>query len=94
MGSADAVFDIRVTASAGRDEVRLSDGGPLIVRVKEPPVRGKANRAVLKLLARKLGVPRSSIRIEAGESGRNKRVRVDGGGEAFKRVFGPPASNL
>jgi uncharacterized protein (TIGR00251 family) len=92
MVSPDITFSVKVIPSANRDEVLLSDGDEVVVRVKEPPVRGKANRAVIKALAAKLGVARSAVRIEAGATGRRKRVRVEKGREAFERIFGavPP----
>ena len=54
-----------------------------MVRVKEPPIEGKANRAVLKLLARHFGVPESRLRIVSGLTGKNKVIEVmpvQGGG--------------
>jgi uncharacterized protein (TIGR00251 family) len=59
------------------------DGDVYVVRVKAPPVEGKANRAVLKLLAKHFGVPESRLRIVSGLSSKNKVVEVmpvQGGG--------------
>lgn len=51
-------------------------GGPLLrVRVAAPPDGGKANAAVLKLVARALGVPKSALSIERGVALRDKLVR-------------------
>ena len=47
-----------------------------VVRVKEPPIEGKANRAVLKLLARHFEVPESRLRIVSGLTSKNKVVEV------------------
>ena len=62
--------------SRTEDVTREMDGGIYVVRVKEPPVEGKANRAALKLLARHLGVPESRLRIASGHGSRNKVVEV------------------
>jgi uncharacterized protein (TIGR00251 family) len=69
--------------SKTEDVTKEIDGNVYMVRVKEPPVEGKANRAVLKLLARHFGVPESRLRIVSGLSSKNKVVEVmsaQGGG--------------
>ena len=52
------------------------------VRVAAPPERGAANRAVLELLARTLGVPPASVRLVSGQASRDKMVEVAGMGPA------------
>jgi len=69
--------------SKTEDVTKEMDGDVYVVRVKEPPIEGKANRAVLKLLARHFGVPESRLRIVTGLSSKNKVVEVkpvEGGG--------------
>ena len=58
------------------------------MRVAAPPERGKANDAVLALLAETLAVPRSSLSIVAGEGSRDKVVELRGveAGEAERRL--------
>jgi uncharacterized protein (TIGR00251 family) len=48
----------------------------LEIRVAEAPADGAANAAVLKLLARKLGLPKGSIEIVSGETSRHKRIAL------------------
>ena len=50
----------------------------LIVRVKEPPKEGKANRAAIALLAGFYNVPRSSVSIISGLGARKKVVEIHG----------------
>jgi uncharacterized protein len=50
------------------------------VRVSAPPERGAANRAVLELLADRLGVPRAAVRLVSGQASRDKIVEVAGMG--------------
>jgi len=63
---------------AARSALIGTHGGALKVKVKAPPVEGKANRALLDLLAGVLAVPRGRLTLMSGEQSRNKRVRVDG----------------
>ena len=56
--------------------------GVLRVRVSAPPVDGAANEALLRLLAKRFGVPRSALRIVSGETSRMKVVEIDGLDEA------------
>ena len=52
--------------------------GELRARVAAPAVDGAANHAILRLIAEQMDVPRTSVRLAAGASGRRKLVTVDG----------------
>jgi uncharacterized protein (TIGR00251 family) len=52
------------------------EGDTFIIKVKEPPREGKANQAVIKLLARHFGVSQSQVRILSGFKSRNKVIEV------------------
>jgi uncharacterized protein len=52
--------------------------GRLVVRVTAPPVDGAANTAVIDALAAALGVPKRQLSLVAGETARNKTVRIGG----------------
>jgi uncharacterized protein len=69
---------VRVTARAGRDELAGLRDGVLHVRVSAPPIDGKANRAVCKLIARAVGVGKASVRVTKGERSRDKVVEIEG----------------
>jgi uncharacterized protein (TIGR00251 family) len=74
---------LRVTPNAGLDRIEgfesRDDGTTVLrVRVRAVPDKGKANAAVIALLGKTLGVPRSSISLVAGETSRHKTLRVDG----------------
>ena len=69
---------IRVQPRAKRTEVAGERGGAVVIRVSAPPVDGKANEAVCRLIAERVGVPKSAVRIVRGESARDKVVRIDG----------------
>lgn len=69
--------DVVVQPRASREGLSLH-GDLLKISVNAPPVDGKANEAVLRVLAGALGVPRGAIEILRGESGRRKTVRIRG----------------
>jgi uncharacterized protein len=79
---------VRVQPRASRTELAGERDGRLLVRVTAPPADGKANAAVRALLAKRLRVPQASIRIAAGQTGRDKRITVDGltTAEALRRL--------
>ncbi len=73
-----ATFSVRVQPRAKRNAVMGEMGDALKLALTAPPVEGKANDACIAFLADLLDVPRSSITIAAGETSRNKLIRVSG----------------
>jgi uncharacterized protein len=71
------MLQVRVTPRASRDEITGWEGDVLRVRVSAPPVEGRANDALLRLLARSLGVPASRLTLVRGHTQRNKVVAVE-----------------
>ena len=74
---------VRVTPKASRNEVTglymAADGAvSLSVKVTAAPDKGKANAAVIQLLAKKLGVAKSTLTLVKGETDRNKTFRFTG----------------
>lgn len=69
-------LEIKVIPKASRDRLVGWLGDRLKVAVTAPPERGKANAAVVALLSSVLGLPRSSIRIVAGETIPQKTVEI------------------
>jgi uncharacterized protein len=69
---------VRVSPGARKTEVVGRHGEAWKLRVTAPPADGKANEAVLGLLAKILAVPRARIALVAGHSGRDKIVELAG----------------
>jgi uncharacterized protein (TIGR00251 family) len=69
---------LRVQPSAHHDEVVGPRDGVLVVRVTAPAVDGRANESMRRLLAKRVGVPKSAITILRGDRSRDKIVEIDG----------------
>jgi len=68
-------IQVKVKPSSRTEEVS-QEGDSFIVKVKEPPKEGKANQAVIKLLAGHFGVPKSQVRVVSGFTSKNKVIEV------------------
>ncbi|UCF47757.1 MAG: DUF167 domain-containing protein [Myxococcales bacterium] len=71
-------FEVRVAPRASRNRVVGIQDGALKVALTAAPVDGAANEALKKLLAKALGVSKSSVEIIRGDRARIKMVRVHG----------------
>jgi uncharacterized protein len=70
--------DIQVKPRSSREVVGPVQADRLLVSVNAPPVEGKANEAVVRVLAETFGVARSAVTIVRGETGKKKTVRMVG----------------
>ena len=68
-------IQVKVKPNSKIEEVS-QEGDSFIIKVKEPPKEGKANQAVIKLLAEHFGVPQSRVRILSGFRSKNKIIEV------------------
>lgn len=69
---------VRLTPRAAREQIAAGPDGAYAVRVTAPPVDGRANDALCRLIAKRAGVAPSRVAIVRGEKARNKVVRVEG----------------
>src|SRR6201996_4869866 len=86
---------LRVTPRGGRDDIdgieTLANGRPVLkVRVRAIAEGGEANRAVIELLAKALGVPKAHVKLLSGATSRLKQLAVDGDparlGDAMRKL--------
>jgi uncharacterized protein len=77
-----ALVRVRLQPRSKRDEIVGEREGALVVRVTAPPVDGKANAALCRLLAKKAGIAAGRASVVKGASSRDKLVRLDGIGAA------------
>jgi uncharacterized protein len=86
------VLSVRLTPKGGRDAIegieQLANGQhALKARVRAPASDGEANAALVKLLARTLGVPPRDVHLVAGLSARLKRVKIVGAAAALSAAL-------
>ncbi|BBL76120.1 DUF167 family protein [Methylomagnum ishizawai] len=72
----DLILDIHVQPRAAKNEIAGFFGERLKIRIAAPPVDGKANQRVIDFLAETFAVPKRDVVLLAGESSRDKRVRI------------------
>lgn len=84
-----AQISVRLTPRGGRDAIEGWTEGLLHVRVTAPPVDGRANEALIRLIARAVGRPPSSVSIVSGARSRRKRIAIEGlAQEQAERLLG------
>ncbi len=77
---------VRVTPNSSSNHISLESDGKLAVRLTSHPVEGKANKDLVKLIAKKLGIPQSDVSIKRGEHSRDKVLVISGvSSETFRR---------
>ena len=79
--TASVYISVHVTPKSGRDEVvgfeESPQGEVLKVRITASPTDGKANKAVCKLVASELRLPKTAVDIASGASSRYQRIAID-----------------
>jgi uncharacterized protein (TIGR00251 family) len=77
---------VRLQPRARRDEIVGERAGAVVIRVRAPPVDGRANDALCRLVAKRVGVAPSKVRVVRGHAGRDKVIWVEGVDEAAVRA--------
>lgn len=68
---------VQVKPGAARDSVEVLEDGSYVVRLRAKPIDGAANKALIELLSKTLGVPKSRISIDRGANARFKKVLIE-----------------
>ncbi|MGI8504635.1 MAG: DUF167 domain-containing protein [Hassallia sp.] len=68
---------VKVKPNSKQQKIEEQPDGSLSVHLKSPPIDGKANEELIKLLSEKFDVPKFHIRIKSGLSSRQKLVEID-----------------
>jgi uncharacterized protein (TIGR00251 family) len=96
VGTQDGIrITIHVVPNAKGTEILLERDGGITMRVHAPPVKGKANREIVKWLSKKLRRPSSQIRIVNGIRSNLKAIEIIGMDErSFAETINPEASGV
>ena len=68
---------VKVKPNARENSIRQFEDGTWIAEVKAPPKDGKANRALIKVIAKQFNVTKSQVSIKRGKSGRTKLIQLN-----------------
>jgi uncharacterized protein (TIGR00251 family) len=77
-GGAMRTLRLKVKPGAREEQLSELEDGSWIARVKAPPVDGKANAALIALVAKHFGLRKNQVSIKSGASGRMKLVQLEG----------------
>ena len=69
-------IEVWVKPRAKKTEVEKQADGKFVVKVKEPANEGKANQAVIEVLAKYFAIPKQAVTIVRGRTSRNKLIEV------------------
>ncbi len=75
---ADGAIAVRVQPRSSRDQVLGEREGVIAIKLKAPPVDGEANAALIRLVAKRLGVPPRDVQLVRGATSRTKWIRAEG----------------
>ena len=79
-------LNVRLQPRSGKDEIVGERDGRIVIRVAAPPVDGRANDALTRLIARKAHIAPARVTIVRGHRARDKTIRVDGVDEQTLRA--------
>ena len=70
-------INVRVTTKASKNDIRGVKNDELLISVTAVPENNKANIAIIDLISKKIGIPKSKMQIISGEKNRNKKISID-----------------
>jgi len=80
-----ATFRVKVQPGASKDEIVGVQGDALKIKINAPPLKGKANKALIDFLAKELAVKKSQIEVISGHTSRIKTIKVIGEGTKIQK---------
>jgi uncharacterized protein (TIGR00251 family) len=74
--TAQTEIEIRLTPRAAKNEITGKEGEVYRVKVTSPPIDGKANKALIELVSKRLGIPKRDIEMITGQRSRLKTLLI------------------
>ena len=69
---------VKVLPRSSKNQIIGQEGDLFKVKLTSPPVEGKANKALIEFLAKKLGIPKAHMQIKSGKSSKLKSILIHG----------------
>lgn len=78
--NSDVVTEIKIhlIPRSSRNQLISCLGDQLKIKITAPPVEGRANQALIAFLAKKLGIAKTRVELVAGETSKQKRIKIRG----------------
>ncbi len=70
-------LSVKVRPNSKQQKIEIGENGEVMIRLKSPPVKGKANAELVEFLAQEYNVKKSQVRIKSGLSSKIKQVEID-----------------
>jgi uncharacterized protein (TIGR00251 family) len=80
-------LQIKVKPSSFKNEISFDTEGTLVVKLREKPIDGAANEALIKFLSKEFGLSKSAIVLEKGASSRFKKMQVNIGENELQAIL-------
>lgn len=71
------IIQVKVVPRASREEISVEEDGVYKVKLTAPALEGKANKALVGLLSKRLHISKSRVEILSGEHSRTKKISID-----------------
>lgn len=81
------IFDVKVVPGSGKNGWKLGKAGELRCYLKSQPEKGLANKELIKLLSKDLGLPQEAVEIVAGATNRIKRIKIQKNIASFQELL-------
>ncbi|MBF0407231.1 MAG: YggU family protein [Candidatus Riflebacteria bacterium] len=76
--SGGIILSVHVVPRSSKNEISELLGENCKIKIKAPPVDGKANKEIVEFLAKAFSVPKKAVIILGGESSKSKRIQING----------------
>ncbi len=81
-------LNIKVKPGSFKDEINFDSDGTLVVKLREKPIDGAANEALIKFLSKEFKLSKSSITLEKGQTSRFKKIQIHVSETELKELLG------
>jgi len=71
------IIEVHVKPNCKQQAIEKVSQNNFLVRLKSPPVDGKANEELIKILAKYFAIPKSAIKIKQGQTAKHKLIQID-----------------